>query len=136
MRLLDIDQLAKIFEVLGTPQDPTLTSLCSSRVLKYLRTWPKRLPMPWNTVFPHAEPAALDLISKLLVFDPERRLSAEESLAHPFLAPYHFPDDEPSHPKIFDFKFEAANTIPEIKSNTMPNSLHFCPTATLPWLGD
>jgi mitogen-activated protein kinase 7 len=29
---LDIDQLRKIFEVLGTPSDPSLTQLCSARV--------------------------------------------------------------------------------------------------------
>jgi mitogen-activated protein kinase 7 len=50
-----IDQLSKIFDVLGTPQDPTLTQLCSSRVLKYLRTWPKRQKANFATVFPRCE---------------------------------------------------------------------------------
>lgn len=104
--------------MLGTPHDPTLTQLCSSRVLKYLRTWPKRQKMSWTNVFPRGnqDPQALDLIDKMLAFDPKHRPSAEEALGHPFLAAYHFPDDEPAHPKIFDFGFEAANSIPDIKS--------------------
>lgn len=59
----------------------------------------------------------LELLESLLAFDPKDRLTAEAGLAHPYLAMYHVPDDEPSHPKPLDFAFELTNTIPEIKSN-------------------
>jgi serine/threonine protein kinase len=59
----------------------------------------------------------LDLLDKLLAFDPKNRIDASSGLAHPYLAMYHIPDDEPSHSKPFDFSFEATNTVPEIKSN-------------------
>ncbi|KAI8899554.1 kinase-like domain-containing protein [Globomyces pollinis-pini] len=110
-----IDQLSKIFEVLGTPQDPTLTQLCSARVLKYLRTWPKRQKANFAKLFPNADNLGLDLIDKLLAFDPQHRINASDALCHAYLSMYHVPDDEPSHPKSFDFSFEATNTIPEIK---------------------
>lgn len=58
---IDIDQLSKIFDVLGTPQDPTLTQLCSARVMKYLRTWPKRNKANLANIFPRAEPLGLDV---------------------------------------------------------------------------
>ena len=112
---IDIDQLAKIFDVLGTPQDPTLTALCSSRVLKYLRSWPIKQKANFSLVFPKADQAGLDLLNALLTFDPASRITADQSLAHPYLTAYHIPDDEPAHPKKFDFGFEAANTIEEIK---------------------
>jgi serine/threonine protein kinase len=38
--------------------------------------------------------SALDLLDKLLDFDPARRISVEEALGHPYLAQYHEPDDE------------------------------------------
>ena len=38
---------------------------------------------------------ALDLLSKMLVFDPRQRCSVEEALRHPFLQRYHDPEDEP-----------------------------------------
>lgn len=112
-----IDQLSKIFNILGTPQDPTLTALCSARVLRYLRTWPIRQKADFAEVFPKADAAALDLLNCLLAFDPEKRIDAMQSLAHPYLAAYHIPDDEPAHPKLFDFSFEVADNIPDIKSN-------------------
>ena len=32
----------------------------------------------------------------MLVFDPKKRVRAEQALAHPYLAPYHDPTDEPA----------------------------------------
>lgn len=39
---------------------------------------------------------AVDLLEKLLVMDPDRRLTAEQALAHPYFANYADPDDEVS----------------------------------------
>jgi serine/threonine protein kinase len=38
---------------------------------------------------------ALDLLRRLLVFNPAERLSAAEALAHPYVAQFHQPADEP-----------------------------------------
>lgn len=40
-------------------------------------------------------PAALDFLEKILTFNPMDRLTAEEALAHPYMADYSFPLDEP-----------------------------------------
>lgn len=50
---------------------------------------------PLATIFPKASPEALDLLSQLLQFNPNKRLTAEQSLQHPYLAQFHNPDDEP-----------------------------------------
>ena len=39
---------------------------------------------------------AVDLIGKLIELDPSKRLTAEQTLAHPYLKEYHDPDDEPT----------------------------------------
>jgi len=36
----------------------------------------------------------LDLLKKLMVFDPAKRITVEEALKHPYLAALHFPEDE------------------------------------------
>lgn len=46
--------------------------------------------------------SALDLLAKLLIFDPARRISVVEALEHPYLASYHDESDEPSCPVPFD----------------------------------
>ena len=47
-------------------------------------------------MYPNASPDALDLMQKLLVFNPNKRLTAEEALNHPFVKDFHNVDDEPS----------------------------------------
>ncbi len=44
----------------------------------------------------------------MLVFDPNKRISVEDALSHPYLAELHFPDDEPTTVPVsyFDFDFE------------------------------
>lgn len=60
-------------------------------------------------------PLAYDLVSKMLVIDPENRISVEEALAHPFLAEFHEPHDEPVTQKMnrYDFDFEFYNLSAE-----------------------
>ena len=49
---------------------------------------------------------ALDLVKKLLCFHPDRRISIDEALQHPFLASLHNPEDEPHANFEFEFEFE------------------------------
>ena len=47
-------------------------------------------------VIPNAPPDGIDLLKKLLQFNPDKRLTAEQALRHPFVARFHNPDEEPS----------------------------------------
>lgn len=37
---------------------------------------------------------AIDLLKKLLVFNPKNRLTVEEALKHPYVADFHSPEEE------------------------------------------
>lgn len=52
---------------------------------------------------------ALDLLEKMLVFDPRKRITATECLADDYVSPYHDPSDEPVASEKFDWSFNDAD---------------------------
>lgn len=79
----------------------------SRRAREYIRSLPFKKKIPFRALFPKSNDQALDLLEKLLAFNPAKRISVEDALRHPYLEPYHDPEDEPTAPPIpegfFDF---------------------------------
>ncbi|KAF5101882.1 hypothetical protein DV451_002067 [Geotrichum candidum] len=101
------NQLTLILDVLGTPTMEDYYSVKSRRAREYLRSLPFTKKRSFSTLYEGANPLAIDLLERLLTFNPAKRISVEEALEHPYLKPYHDPDDEPTAPPIpeefFDF---------------------------------
>jgi len=79
----DIDQLMKIFKVLGTPDEdvwPDITTLPY-----YKDTFPKYAPMKLEELVPNLDNDGLDLLKRMLTYDPAQRISAKEALKHSYL---------------------------------------------------
>lgn len=66
----------------------------------YLESLPYKPRVPWTDLFPGADPRALDLLHRMLTFNPHRRITVEEALAHPYLEQYYDPNDEVSPPTL------------------------------------
>lgn len=94
-------QLSLICRVLGTPSKRFTDSLESPRARAYLASMPDIQPVDLGQLFPRAPPDAVDLLARLLAFDPRQRPSAEEALRHPFLRPLADPSDEPVAAETF-----------------------------------
>ena len=80
----ELDQLFRIICVMGAPNEKTWPEGCAmARKLRY--TFPNPAQTPLRKMIPaHCPPIAFDLIEKLLVYDPKRRLTASQALQHPY----------------------------------------------------
>ncbi|KAI9448990.1 CMGC/MAPK/ERK protein kinase [Russula earlei] len=95
-----VDQLNQILHYLGTP-----------RAQDYIHSLPIRPRVPFAQMFPHVNPLALDLLTKMLNFDPAKRIACEQVLERPYLAIWHDPTDEAICPAKFDLFFEEEDSI-------------------------
>jgi serine/threonine protein kinase len=78
----EIDELQRIFRILGTPTEETWPGV--TRLPAYKGSFPKCPRRNLAEVIPNADPLALDLIEKMLIYDPAKRISARAALDHPY----------------------------------------------------
>lgn len=78
----EIDQLFRIFRVLRTPSEelwPGVTQLPDFKA-----TFPNWTTLNLKTSMKKMEPAGLELLEMMLVYDPSKRISAKKALLHPY----------------------------------------------------
>jgi cyclin-dependent kinase 2 len=68
--------------VLGTPDETAWPGV--SQLPDYKDCFPKWRPKPLDAVVPALCPAGLDLLARLLEYDPNRRITAHAALEHPY----------------------------------------------------
>ena len=80
-----IAQIKLIIEVLGTQDDKDLNFISNSSAKNFVMQF-KNIPKKnFNKILKCENPDAVDLVEKMLVFNPEKRYSIEQCLNHPYL---------------------------------------------------
>uniref|UniRef100_A0AAZ3P5U7 Mitogen-activated protein kinase n=1 Tax=Oncorhynchus tshawytscha TaxID=74940 RepID=A0AAZ3P5U7_ONCTS len=92
--------------ILGSPSQEDLNCIINIKARNYLLSLPLCCKVPWNRLFPKADSKALDLLDKMLTFNPHKRIEVEAALAHPYLEQYYDPTDEPVTETPFKFAME------------------------------
>ncbi|KAL9303391.1 hypothetical protein ACSQ67_020654 [Phaseolus vulgaris] len=80
----EIDQLYKIYGILGAPHSTAFTIGANNSQLLDLVAHDVVPPVKLSNIIPNASSEAIDLMTQLLHWDPSRRPDADQSLQHPF----------------------------------------------------
>uniref|UniRef100_A0AAQ5Y0T4 Mitogen-activated protein kinase 15 n=1 Tax=Amphiprion ocellaris TaxID=80972 RepID=A0AAQ5Y0T4_AMPOC len=92
-----INQIEKIMSAIPHPSPEDVLAIKSeygSSVIQRMLLKPQ-VPLQ-DLLHPSVPPDALDLLRGLLVFNPDKRLTAEQALQHPYVARFHNPAKEPA----------------------------------------
>lgn len=111
------DQLDLILRKCGTPSDASELK-GSSAGLKYYFDHYANVYYPrmnFRELFPDANPLAVDLLERMLQIDPDKRITVDGALAHPYLEDMHDEADEILCPDVFSYSFPAQASMEEIR---------------------
>jgi cell division cycle 2-like protein len=81
----EIELISMIFKLLGPPTNDSWPEYSTLPLAKSI-TLPSPQPDQFRQKFPFLTVAGIDLLSSLLTYDPERRISADEALQHPYFS--------------------------------------------------
>ncbi|XP_017492281.1 PREDICTED: cyclin-dependent kinase 2-like [Rhagoletis zephyria] len=78
----EIDQIYRIFRTLGTPDLKTWPDV--AKLEDYKPNFPKWQKQNLNRLLTNFDDVAIDLLEKLLIYDPNQRISSTKALTHPY----------------------------------------------------
>lgn len=90
-----LTQLKLILSVLGSQPEPNLEFIDNAKARRFVRSvqFPRRTS--FSSLYPHADPLAIDLLERMLVFDPSKRITVTEALCHPYISGLYDPSCNP-----------------------------------------
>lgn len=118
-----VDQLVEIIKILGTPTREQIKSM-NENYTEY--KFPQIKPCPWNKVFKTRATTieSLEFIAKLLDYTPTERLTAIESLTHPFFDELRQPGlkllSGKDLPELFNFSALELSIRPDLLKSLVP----------------
>jgi mitogen-activated protein kinase 1/3 len=114
------DQLAVVLDVLGPLSNDDWSFIEDANVVEFLKEMtkgPRKKRLQEKC--PSASPEALDLLDKMLAFNPLRRISAAACLAHPYFKEVRLAARETKAPAVLSFDFESEGELGESRLRSL-----------------
>ncbi|XP_029490450.1 mitogen-activated protein kinase 12 isoform X3 [Oncorhynchus nerka] len=122
-----LDQLTEIMKVTGTPTQEFITKLQSQDAKNYVKSLPKVQKKDLQALFSTVNPQAVTVIERMLLLDPESRVTAAEALALPYFSEFREPEEE-TEAQPYDHSVDNSDLpLEQWKRHTFTEILSFQP---------
>jgi len=101
-----MEQMKLIFEQLGTPKGDDLDFITNKQAIKYVKKMGDIEKVDWKKTFPKATKESLDLLDRMLHFNPKKRISVKDALDHPYMEKVRIEEYENDSKTMLDMSFE------------------------------
>lgn len=105
------DQLNVIFDVIGTPGEEEMGFISDPNGILYLKSLKQRPKLNLKKKFPGSNEAALDLLEKMIIFNPNKRITVQQALEHPFFKDVRDKEKEIEADFNLEFEFEKDENL-------------------------
>ena len=102
---------------MGVPDDEDLEFIDNEQAMAFIQRQKKRhleqgrKPVDWSKRIPHASSQAVDLLKGLLAFSPDKRLTVEAAINHPYFENLRKLDKPPKCLDKFDWTWEQNQNL-------------------------
>ena len=123
-----LDQIKKINDILGSPSENDMSYISDPQARKFITDLPKTKKIEFNQIYPRANPLAIDLLEKMLCFNPQNRITIEQCLNHPYFKEIRDKNLETTALHSFDWSFDKIQlNKPNLQKLVYEQSLYFHP---------
>lgn len=124
-----LNQLKLIINVLGSQHEADLEFIDNPKARRFIRSLPYSRGTQFSSLYPQADPLALDLLQRMLVFDPSKRITVTEALHHPYMSGLYDSNHNPPAQIPIDLDINENMGEPMIREMMVREMLHYHPEA-------
>uniref|UniRef100_A0A3B4XM89 mitogen-activated protein kinase n=1 Tax=Seriola lalandi dorsalis TaxID=1841481 RepID=A0A3B4XM89_SERLL len=122
-----LDQLTEIMKITGTPTQEFISKLESEDAKSYIRSLPKVEKKDLQKVFFTTNPQAMSVLERMLLLDPQSRVTAAEALTLPYFTEFREPEEE-TEAQLYDHSLDNTDLpLDQWKRHTFTEILTFKP---------
>ena len=126
-----IEQIKLIMNVLGTQDDKDLEFISNSSAKNFVKQFKNIPKKDFKNILKSENPLAVDLVEKMLVFNPEKRYSIEQCLEHPYLKNMREGIEDPVFNGKINLEFDDKNTTFSLFFIYLVNEVSSFPTGLI-----
>jgi len=123
-------QLQLIINLLGTPRHEELRKIPNNKCRKFIESLPVATGKSFEEIFPEGSSTQVDFLNQTLQFDPDKRVTVQQALQHPYLAQLYCPEDEPIRGALDTSDFESERrkiTVQALREELFLEAIRYYP---------